>query len=113
MPSLVLFDELPKPGDGVKLEADSCLDTIGLQCLGVGLKLSLNQEQNLFNLNRATNVFLHVMYVQLQVLLGGDMLQLLQVHSSISCHTWRLHLAWMSELTDEILLVLTMKSKML
>lgn len=112
MPSLVLFDALPEIHDRVRMEVNYGLHGIRVQCPGTYLNLFVNKEKHCFDMNMAIDVGLHVLSIELQVLLGVNMLHCSK-YWVISYQTWNLCLVFLSVSPDGIPWVLTLKSKLL
>lgn len=79
VPSFVLRNEFPKMCDGISVEVDSSLHGIRVHLFVTSLCFLLEQEQHSIDLDRATNVILHVVHVHFKIFLGGDLSQLLRV----------------------------------
>lgn len=77
--SLVLCDDIPKLCDSVSLEVDSSLHGIWVKIFGTNFYFLPYHDQHCLQLDRATNVVEHIMSIHLQVLLGGNISQVLQV----------------------------------
>ena len=92
---------------------NSTLHSIWVQWFGASLSLFLKQEQHGYDLDVTTDVVMHVMSIQLQIVLRGNLSQLLQVLFDLLPNGWCLRLDSVSESTDGILWVLTMISKLL
>jgi len=109
---LVRCDDIHKLCDVVSLEADYSLHKIQVQWLGTNFKLPLKHKQHHSNCDRTTDVILHVLYVQIQIFLGGNLSQLLQVPFNLQSDLVP-NFYLVSEPTNGILLVFIKTSKLL
>lgn len=79
IPSFVLLYCVPVLFDGIFVEADPCLCGFRVNGFKTSIQLILKHAQHCPEFGWTTNVPLHVLYMQLQVIVGGYAHQLLYV----------------------------------
>lgn len=79
VPRFVMHDDIPKLCDRVRLVVESSFHDIRVHLFGTGVCFFLDQEKHYIDLDRATNVLMHILSIYFMIFLHGYVFQLLQV----------------------------------